>query len=152
MIKKIALLPLLLLTLVMSPSVSADSDKSDTCSCKHAMKKMMNSLQLSSDQQAKIKAIKAQARPVIKDYWKQMGQITVQINSMTTSDKVDEASLDALIKQKTDLYSKIMKNRIMTKNQIYHVLTAQQQQQYQELMKQLQSKADAKDASCSCTK
>lgn len=154
MIKKIGVLPLVLLALLMSQPIFADTgagqSKTSMCACKHPMHKMVASLQLGHDQQTKIKTIKAQTKNLDKGYWQQMAAITVQMNNMITADTVDEAKLDALVKQKTGLYSKIIKNRIMTKNQIYHVLTAQQQQQFTALMKQSLNKAEGTHANCQC--
>jgi|GEM_PF-2985426 len=156
MIRKIILAPMFLIALLFSQFVLAHgsdaANKSSTCACKHPMKKMMSSLQLNSEQEAKIHAIKAQTKPLIQEYWKQIKTLNQQINSLSMSDKVDEAKLNDLIKQKTDLNSKIMKNRVITKNQIYHVLTPAQQQQLTTMMSQWRNNAKASHGKCQCKK
>lgn len=157
-IKRIGL-PLVLATLFLSPLVHASADAAQTspaaasqsCPCEHKGHKLIASLQLTDDQQTKIRAIKDATKNASKAWWQQMAAITTQINAITTSDKVDEAKLDELIKQKTDLFSKIMKARVVSKNQIYHVLNAQQQQQFAEMLKEWQGKKHS-HANCACAK
>lgn len=133
------LLPALVLSLVVSQPVLAHSSHhshtSDACPCRVHSEDMAKSLNLTADQQAKIKAIRTATKASMKSDWEQMKSIRSQMRALTMSPSMDEAKMNDLISQKTTLMATMMKNRMMAKNKIFNVLNAKQQEQFQMMMK-----------------
>lgn len=127
-------------SLLLATPTLADSHGSMPCSSKERMQHMIQMLQLTPEQQQKIKAIKDKNMTTIRESWKQIKELRSQIKGMITTNKVDETALDKLIQQKSALMSTLTKTKIMTKNEIYNLLTDQQKQQYQEMMQKWEEK------------
>ena len=125
---------LVVFSLFFGQTAFAD-DQDHSCGCGKKMKEMVQSLKLDDAQQAKLKTIKEQAKANAKANWEQMKALRVQIDQLVQSDKMDESKLDSLIAQKKELFASMMKTKIMTKHQIYTLLTPQQKTQYQEMIK-----------------
>ncbi|CEK10483.1 Spy/CpxP family protein refolding chaperone [Legionella hackeliae] len=122
-----------------TPTSSMSSDKS--CSCpEKRMQEMMSSLNLNSDQQAKIKSIKDQLKQTQQANWDQMKSIRTQMHDLVTSDTMDNSKLDSLVSQKKELMAQMMKAKIVAKQQIYSVLNADQKTQFKQMMKQMEQK------------
>ncbi|WP_078767346.1 Spy/CpxP family protein refolding chaperone [Legionella maceachernii] len=110
-----------------------------SCGCKEAkFKQMINSLHLSSDQQAKINAIKEQAKTTMQANHQQIKALRSQLNQLVESDNMDESKLDSLINQKKELMASMIKTKMMAKHQMYAVLNTQQKAQFQQMMHQMQ--------------
>lgn len=136
MLKNILWLPILALACLVSVPIYAHSNHA-SCPCTQKIEKMKQ-LNLSQDQKNKIKVIRTTNKDAMKANLKQLKTLRTQINSLATADKVDESKLDDLIKQKSALIATMTKNRVMIKNQIFHVLNSQQQQAFQDMMKKWQ--------------
>ncbi|HHF7344157.1 TPA: Spy/CpxP family protein refolding chaperone [Legionella feeleii] len=108
--------------------------------CVGGMGQILKALNLNADQQAKIKAIKAQLKSDTKDTWAQLDDVRGQINALIQSGQVDEAQLDSLVDKKMELLGKGIKTKIKARNQIYNVLTVEQKTQFQSLLKQQMEK------------
>lgn len=117
----------------------AETNPSKHCYC-NDIKKSANQLNLTKEQKIKIKAIKTQTRTGAKANYAQLKVLRQQINSFTTTEKIDEAKLDNLINQRSKIKNALLKNHIMMRHQIYILLTDKQKQQYQEMMNQHQHK------------
>jgi len=136
MIKKLILLPVILLSFTFSQGTLAhDNAQKPGCGCQ-AMQKMTKELDLTSEQQAKIKAIRTQARDTLQTKRQEMIKLRAEINALIQTDKLDEAKLTALINQKKEIVGSVMKTRITVKNQIYNVLNAQQKAKFSTMMDQ----------------
>ncbi|MCP0913451.1 MULTISPECIES: Spy/CpxP family protein refolding chaperone [Legionella] len=132
MMKQIILLPLLALSLAFSPVTFANKGDGH-CTCMH-MKKMMQELNLTPEQQTKIKEIKDNAKSNMQAKREEMMSLKKQMKELVRSEKMDEAKLDQLINQKKELMASKMKAKIMMKNQIYNVLDAQQKAKFAAMM------------------
>ncbi|KTD64783.1 Spy/CpxP family protein refolding chaperone [Legionella spiritensis] len=118
----------------------ADSYKKPHHQCKAGWNKLINKLQLTDDQQTKIKAIKAKGRQMMQANREQFKAIRLKMNQLITSEKLDEAALDKLIDQKVALTRASLKSRIMTKNEIYNLLDPRQKQIFQDMMQKWEAK------------
>lgn len=144
---KIVLLPLLAFTFLLSFSSFAADDKK-ACGCSH-IEKMFKTLNLTTDQQAKIRAIKDSNQENMKANREQFRSIRSQLNQIATTNPIDESKLNTLITQKTSLMTSMMKNKVMIKNQIFNVLTPEQQKKYLQMMNQMETKKAHTCAKCS---
>ncbi|KTC67928.1 16 kD immunogenic protein [Legionella birminghamensis] len=163
MFKRIVWLPILMMTASLAAPVYAASSTDSTdqpattssqtssstdnstgngqqCPPMKRWQEMVQTLQLTQDQQDKIKAIKDNAKSTMKDNWQQMKSIREEMKALVMSPTLDQAKLDSLIQQKTNLMASMMKTKITMKNQIYNLLNDQQKQQYQTLMSQWEAK------------
>lgn len=136
MIKNIILAGVIGFSVLTAPISNAGSEAGH---CRARMHEMLQSLKLDSAQQEKINAIKQQAKSSMQNSWKQMKALRAQMKTMVTSDKIDEAALDKLISEKATLMSSITKTAVLTKNQIYNILTTEQKQQLQSMMQKADS-------------
>lgn len=130
MLKKLVWLPAFLLLLVfgqnaMACGTSEQGKGKAQCHCK-TMHNMATQLNLSTTQQAKLKAIRLKSRSTIVAKHEEMKKIRSQMLALTAKDKVDQAKLDALINQQKELFASIVKLRMMYKNQVYNTLDAAQ--------------------------
>ncbi|WP_051546150.1 Spy/CpxP family protein refolding chaperone [Legionella lansingensis] len=122
-----------------TPSTTSDQMKDKMgsgCPHKERMKEMMQSLNLDSSQQAKIKAIKDQLRQSQQSNMQQMKSIRSQIHDLITSGTMDESKLNSLIDQKKELLGQMIKAKIKAKQQIYNVLNDQQKSQFKQMLQQ----------------
>jgi len=138
MFKKIILCSSLAFSLaVAAPLVFADDTSSNTAPstlCQKRMDFMNKTLQLSSDQQAKIKAIHDSGKAAMKANWQQLKGLKDQMKQLVASDKLDQGQLDTLVQQKTALMGTMMKARVTLQNQVYNVLNDQQKKQFHDAM------------------
>ena len=110
-----------------------ESAKQVSCPCK---KMWVKTLDLNDEQQAKMKAIRAQARAVKKKKKDELITINNQIQELIKLNELDESKLDVLINQKKEIMGTLMKSRAMTKHQMYNVLTPAQRAKYEDLTKE----------------
>lgn len=138
MFKKILTLSLLLSTFVITNTSyanphAADSSKASTCACIKDIKKMTKTLQLSDAQTARIKAIRMKSKEARHANKQELIAIQSQLENLADTDKMDQQALDKLVSQKMSLLAASTKARIMTRNEIYNVLTSAQQIQFKEI-------------------
>lgn len=141
--KKILWIVAFAFSLVLSQTAVADS-----WGCGEGMKKMVESLKLDDAQKAKIKPILEQLKSTMKDNWTQMSGLDTQIKQQVQSANMDQSTVDGLVDQKTKLIGNMIKAKIMAKNQIANILTADQKTQLQGMMNKLEDKIAAKFKSC----
>lgn len=128
--------------------VLSQSAFSDSWGCGEGLKTMLQSLKLDDAQKAKIKPIMDQQNATMKDLSTQMNALDTQINEQINAATVDQAALDDLLSKKATLIGSMIKAKIMTKVQIYGVLTPDQKATLQGMMKKLEDKVAAKFKSC----
>jgi protein CpxP len=136
--KKFIWLSTLVIALIIGQPTFACSDTKDQskqCHCKTNGKKISENLNLSDEQKKKIIALKKQSHHELKLNYKKIIALRTQINAMSKAEKIDEAKLDALIKQKNLVLGEMLKKHIILQHQIYTVLTAAQKTQYLALEK-----------------
>ena|SRR3989338_4917423 len=138
MIKKIMVLPAIVLSLSLSQSVfSHESDKMQPAhnrlSCVH---QMMQKLALTSDQKTKIHALKDQAINELRGKRQELRSIRQQMRPLIETDTLDEAKLDTLIAQKKNVIASLTKRKIMLNRQVYALLDEKQKTIYTDLAKQ----------------
>ena len=88
--------------------------------------KITDKLDLTSDQKAKIKTIKMQTKEKLKPKFTEMHANRIQLNELANADVLDESKIDSVINQQKDLLGSVIKMRVMTRNEISKVLTAEQ--------------------------
>lgn len=104
-----------------------------SCACKKKSQ-MLSSLNLTPGQESQIKAIRDKLKENMMSNHEKMKSIKEQIKSLIKSEKIDEAKLEQLIEQKKSIVGDTMKNRVMSKNKIYNLLTPEQKSQYSSMM------------------
>lgn len=128
--------------------VLSQSAFSDSWGCGEGLKTMLQSLKLDDAQKAKIKPIMEQQSTAMKDLGAQMDSLDTQIEEQINATTVDQAALDNLLSKKAALIVSMIKAKVMTKVQIYGVLTPKQKSTLRDMMKKLENKIAAKFKSC----
>jgi protein CpxP len=131
--KLISLTVVALLAMVINSSVFADKTTTHQCYCK-PLETAVEKLNLTSEQQIKIKAIKKQMRESMRSKLVELRSLKPQLNGLIKSEKLDPAKLETLINQKKELLASIMKSRIMARNQIYNLLDTKQKEQFAQIL------------------
>jgi len=141
MIKKILCVPALALALSFS-QISFAHDSSNNTQHKHhfCMVNLHEKLDLTDDQKAKIKTIKAQNKAESKGQRQQLRSIHEQMKPLVRTHKLDEAKVDKLIAEKKDIMGSMMKSKVMMRHQIYNVLDMKQKAKFDALSKQCEEK------------
>ncbi|WP_131781470.1 Spy/CpxP family protein refolding chaperone [Legionella gresilensis] len=122
-----------------SYSSANDDDNNDAkaCNChKKSMMEMAQALQLTDAQKDQIKAIREKAKASLQSSKDQLRSIRSQIHDLITASTLDNSKLDSLISQKTAILGKMIRTKVEAKHQMYMVLNAQQQQKFQQMMKE----------------
>jgi periplasmic protein CpxP/Spy len=117
-------------------------------SCGKGMSKMVADLKLNADQQAKVDVIMSQLKASMKANWSQMGDVEKQIHQQVMSDKMDTATLNGLVDQKTKLMGENMKAKLTAQNQMMMVLTAEQKTALQTKIQAREDKMATKLKKC----
>lgn len=143
MYNKLILTTALLFSAAFSQPIFADevtnkNPKHSTCSM-HAscgcMKNLTEKLGLSSEQAAKIKAIKQQEKKEKAKYHQDISTLHHQIKELMSATKLDEAKLDTLLNKKKELSKARVKSQYEARQQIMAVLNTQQKAKYEEMLK-----------------
>ncbi len=139
MSKKFIWLSIVVLSLIFGQASFACSpdNKSTHCTCYKQSNNAVKKLNLTKDQKVKIHALKVVAYKSFKANSQKMKSIRSEIQGLITSDKMDEAKLDALIAQRNQIKSSMIKNRILMQHQIYALLNQDQKVQYKEITKKI---------------
>jgi len=143
MYKKILWTVALALSLVLSPTVFADS-----WGCGEGLKKMLDSIKLDDAEKTKIKPILDQLKSSIKGSSQQFKDLDKQIKQQTESTSMDQSTVNNLVDQKTKLIGDMIKAKITAKNQILAILTPEQKTKLVDMMNKLEEKITAKFKSC----
>ncbi|WP_298628164.1 Spy/CpxP family protein refolding chaperone [uncultured Legionella sp.] len=121
---------------------------SDSWGCGEGLNKMLQELKLDDAQQAKLKPIMEQQKATMKDLGDKMNALDTKINEQMNAPTVDQAALDDLVNQKVTLIGAMIKAKVMTKVQIYGLLTPAQKTTLQDMMTKLEEKVAAKFKAC----
>ncbi len=108
---------------------------------RHEMRqKLIQELNLTEDQQQQIRQIRQQHyQRVIPDF-KKKHAIQQQIMMMSMQKEIDKDSLDALLKQRSELSTDILRSKILMRHQIYQVLNDDQRTKLKGIMKEKMEK------------
>lgn len=136
--KKIVTLSALALSLSMGGASLAYADHQ--CYSGKRMEKLVDSLDLTADQKAKIKTIRDQAMTAIKPKMDEMHAIHVKINESFKAGTLDDSTLDSLVSQKKEALGEIMKIRLTERRDISNVLTAPQKTKLADMLQQWEAK------------
>ncbi len=146
MFNKLLVLPTLVLTLATSQIALARGGEFANC-----MKNTYKNLNLTPEQQTKIKTMKDQMMAGLKDKEVQMKAMHDEVKTLIQADTLDESKLDALVNQKKDVIGTMMKSKIMMRHEVYHLLTPKQKEQFiakaekceQQIVKRFEDSDDA---------
>ncbi|MGQ3889044.1 Spy/CpxP family protein refolding chaperone [Legionella sp. CNM-1927-20] len=119
-------------------SSSASNDNGDTacnCPCKKSMMQISQALQLTDAQKDQIRSIREKAKASIQSSKDQLRSIRSQMHDLITSSSMDNSKLDSLISQKTAVLGKMIRVKVEAKHQMYMVLNPQQQQKFQQMLR-----------------
>lgn len=121
------------------------------CGCHHDMmsgehyEKMIRKLDLTADQQSKIKAIKDKTREEMKPKFMEMRSIQMQLNTLAGAKDLDKEKVDKLITEKKDIMGSVMLMRVTTRHDIDMVLTAPQKAKLEAMKAKWEAKHMKKD-------
>jgi protein CpxP len=112
---------------------ATESSKSRPCTCHHNSQRLSEKLNLTAEQKAKIKTLRAQTYNQLKADEEQLKALKLQMTALANNDKVDEDKLNDLISQRNKIKGAMIKKEVMMENQIYNTLTTQQKVQFKQL-------------------
>lgn len=145
----LALLPALALATPLLAHDHAEAGEKGSCEHKkHYSKsgyshKMLDDLNLTDAQQTEIKALKKAYWQTNRDTMKAGWQARKAMMQLSYAESVDQAKLDSLIAESSDLYAIKLAEKAALNNAVFNVLTAEQQQQLQQKMAAHRAKHDA---------
>lgn len=116
--------------------------------CGDRMKSMLDSMNLDSAQKEKIKPIMETLKSNMKQSAEQMKDLDKQMDEQMVSGQMDQNAMNGLIDKKSKLIGDMMKAKMMAKSQISSVLTAEQKEQWQSMMKKMKAKMEEKFKNC----
>lgn len=102
--------------------------------CYHHIKEMLQTMNLDSNQQAKVNSIKDKMKQDQKANWDKMRSLRGQFRTLIESDQMDSGKLDDLINQKKEVYGQIIKTRVTGMHDIYHTLNEQQRAKFKDMI------------------
>ncbi|WP_367607446.1 Spy/CpxP family protein refolding chaperone [Legionella sp. W05-934-2] len=105
--------------------------------CMMKMKKVMDQMNLTSEQRDKIRAIRQSMHSQLMASRDDMKSFRTQMLALVMSDNLDEAALNELINKKTAAMAKKMKLRMMFEHQVYQMLNPDQKIIYKQAMEQI---------------
>lgn len=108
--------------------VHDEKQRERNCPCTH-MKPVQADLNLTPEQQQKIKSIRKKAALTFRTNHQKIRVIRQQINKLSQTDKLDEKKLDKLVMEEKELIAADIKLKAIMRHQIYNVLNAKQKQQ-----------------------
>jgi protein CpxP len=98
----------------------------------HRMGFFARSLNLTDDQKTQMKAIMQKERPTMKPLFQQQRQIELQLRQYVEG-TYDEAKVQALATQKAQIEAQITVQQTRTHNQMYQLLTPDQQSKLKDM-------------------
>ena len=136
------------LILAVTAVFAAQTVLANSCHCGEKLEKMVNALNLTSDQKDKIKPIFDQLKSTMKDKWTQIKDIKMQMDQQSAGDEMDVAVINGLIDKKMALMGDIMKAKASAKAQIMDILTDKQKMQIKAKMAEVKAKMAKKWHQC----
>jgi protein CpxP len=133
------------MSLALGQTAFADSDNDG---CGSGMKKMVEVLDLTKEQKEKVMPMLDQLKMTIKGDWAKIKDLRQQINAQVESDKMDQATLDGLLAQKEKIMTDMMKAKVMTKHQMFMMITPEQKVKYSAMMKKWEGNMMHKMEAC----
>ena len=143
MYKKCIWLVAFAFSLILSQTALADS-----WGCGKGIKEMVESLNLSSDQKTKVKPILEQLKSNMKQNGMQMKALDKKLNQEIDAAKVDQAKVEGLIDQKTQIIGNMMKAKINAKVQIMPILDDKQKAELHSMVKKMDDEMAARFKNC----
>lgn len=128
--------------------VTTQTALADAFGCGEGMKSMLATMKLEQAQIDKIKPVLVHFNSDVKDTANMMKPLDIQISQQGLSDKMDPKVLSDLVDKKAKLIGNMMKSKIIAQNQILAILTPEQRQQMQVMIKRLEDKIASKFKSC----
>lgn len=107
------------------------------CPCQkhhHRIMQMFNALQLTPEQQEKIKPMQEAMQTEMQTTWDQMQTYRKEIMDLTFTDSMDEEKLNNVINSSNQLRTTMMKKMAMNCHQMYTLLTEEQKTKLKDLM------------------
>ncbi|MBX7220490.1 MAG: Spy/CpxP family protein refolding chaperone [Blastocatellia bacterium] len=104
------------------------------------LERMAAHLNLTEDQQTKIKAVFDAEAPAMKQRHQQMAAIRQQIHEINSDGQYHEAEVSKLIGQQTQLLADGMAAREKARLQVFNILTPEQRQKAQEARQAMQKR------------
>ena len=104
------------------------------------MAKFADKLKLTDSQKKQMAAIQVEFRQQMKGHMKKMMDIRHQMRDLIQSDKLDQAKMDKLIKQKMEMVGKMTKFKMTMRNKMYNVLDANQKTMFKDMMQKMHMK------------
>lgn len=146
MFKKLLLIPFTTLSLCLSQPLLAETTSTNhepaSCPCMKDMQQMADTLSLNSEQKTKIKAIKEKLKEQMLQHREEIKLIRAQMDALVQANQIDEQKLDALIAQKSLIMSKAMKERMLSKHELFTILSPEQKEKFRAMnMKNISNKA-----------
>lgn len=102
---------------------------------------MKETLNLSPEQEASLKMIKAKSQVFMKMRHKEMKSIYDEANSLAQNKAIDKQKLDMLAEKRCKLARETMKHHVFVKHEIYHVLDVKQREKLQAEMQKINHQA-----------
>lgn len=111
---------------------SGQAAQAGHCSCDkiaHKMHKIIDKLNLTSEQKEKIKSIRDKAHTVIKGKHDEMKSIEIMVNAAYKDGSMTEAKIDEYTNKKVQVIGAVIKTRMMERLEISNILTTEQKQE-----------------------
>ena len=106
--------------------------------------KMMGKLDLTAEQEKKIRAIKDQEQAYMKPQMLEMRDINMQLNDLAKAKVIDEAKMNDFIAKKEKIVGEMTKRRVMARYQINLILDAKQQEKMEKMTLEMREKMKEK--------
>lgn len=129
-------------TPALSKSHQTNSMNTSDCDCKKQMcsghmeehqMKMMEKLQLTPEQQAKIKQIRMKYKSDQRQDYKMLSGLRSQMMTLSSDKEMNTSKLDTLIKQRSEISANLIKNKVMMRHEIYQLLNDSQRSKLNEM-------------------
>lgn len=114
--------------------------------CREGLDKMVQSLNLDSNQKTQITPILLQLKQQVQNSVAQMGDLRKQINQESNSASMDQ--VNGLVDKQTKLIGDMIKAKIAAKNQIFSILNPTQKEKLQGMIKEEDQKMAERYKSC----
>ena len=108
------------------------------------MDKVMEKLNLSKEQKAKIKVIRSKARAEMAPEFKKLHALRHEKNQLVLEPKMNERKLDTIIHQEKEAWGAVMKIRAMERHDISMELTPKQKETLKEMTQKWEKKREEK--------
>lgn len=124
--KKLMTFSALALSLSLSQAPLVYAEHTTDCFNGEKIHKMVKKLNLTSDQQTKIKAIIDRAHTEMQTKHKELAALRVDVNNAFHTNAMTESKMDGLVSQEQQVMGAMLKIRMMERLDITNVLTDEQ--------------------------